>query len=161
MVRGEAEPVALLAAAFCECCVCPLTRCRLVSGLERAVGVFPAACSNTAVPVVSALAFVLEYPETLWHQPRTLYDATATCLEQCLEQVYGSSAECAVPAKSPMNTACLLCMGKRSRSTTIENGVRLLISLRRCSCTSNLQLFSIHAGFYDPAFFVPAFGTGS
>ena len=60
-----------------------------------------------------------------------------------------------------MNTALLLRMGKRSRSTTIENGVRLLMSLRRCSCTSNLQLFSIHAGFHDPAFFVPAFGTGS
>ena len=69
MVRGEAEPVALTCERIsANACVCPLTRCRLVSGLQGAVGVFPVACSDTAVPVVSALAFVLEYPEALWHQ---------------------------------------------------------------------------------------------
>ena len=138
----------------------PSPRCRLVSGRE-AVGVFPAACSSTAVPVVSALAFVLEYQERfgtrlLQNLVRRHCDLFGT--------MFGTSlrcSRCAALAESLMNTALLLCMGKRSRSTTIENGVRLLMSLRRCSHL-NLQLFGIHAGFHAP-FLLPAcfgvFGT--
>ena len=63
-----------------------------------------------------------------------------------------------------MNTALLLRMGKRSRSTTIENGVRLLTSSR--SVLLHLHLNSIQCNaVHDPAFLclrlaqVPVFGT--
>ena len=85
------------------------------------MGVLTVPCCYADVPVVSSLALVLEYPESLWHQFfQNLVRRHRDLFGTMFGTLYGESPKCPVIENMTVNRAFLLRKMVVVWSTTIE-----------------------------------------